>query len=118
MMDCLFHNYKTLLKLCKEVNVTREAIKQKLVVLESEKPLAKTLFDNTCERWLGLLYALHKDDREQLLRMLVDCCYSLDDGAAKTIIEEDSNHNLSSYLFFYLLLQNQKLINRLKSQIF
>lgn len=116
MMDCLFHNYKTLLKLCKEVNVTREAIKQKLVVLESEKPLAKTLFDNTCERWIGLLYALHKDDREQLLRMLVDCCYSLDDGAAKTIIEEDSNHNLSSYLFFYLLLQNQKLINRLKSR--
>jgi len=37
VMDCLFHNYKTLLKLCKEVNVTGEAIKQKLVVLEREK---------------------------------------------------------------------------------
>ncbi len=77
--------------------------------------LAKTLFDNTCERWLGLLYPLHKDDRERLLKMFVDCCYNLDDGAAKTIIEEDSNHNLSSNFFFCLLLQNQKLINRLKS---
>ena len=75
MMGALFHNYKTLLKLCKEEdNVTEDSIKQKLVVLEREKPLAKTLFDKTCERWRGLLYALHKDDREQLLRMLVDCC--------------------------------------------
>ncbi len=114
VMDCLLHAYKTLLKLCKELNVTGEAIKQKLVVLEREKPLAKTLIDNTRERWLGLLYALHKHDREQLLKMFVDCCYSLEDGAAKTKIEEDSNHNLSYYFFFCLLLQNQKLINRIK----
>ena len=75
MMGALFHNYKTLLKFCKEeVNVTEDSINQKLVVLDREKPLAKTLFDKTCERWRGLLYALHKDDREQLLKMLVDCC--------------------------------------------
>jgi hypothetical protein len=60
VMGCLFHNYKTLLKLCKEVNVTGEAIKQKLVVLEREKPLAKSLFDNTRKSWLGLLYTLYK----------------------------------------------------------
>jgi hypothetical protein len=37
VMGALFHNYKTLLKLCKEVKVMGEAIKQKLVVLEREK---------------------------------------------------------------------------------
>jgi hypothetical protein len=30
------------------------------------------LLDNTRERMLGLLYALHKHDREQLLKMFVD----------------------------------------------
>ena len=87
MMGALFHNYKTLLKLSKEeVNVTEDSINQKLDVLDREKPLTKTLIDNTCERWCGLLYALHKDDREQLLRMLVDCCHdSLDDGAANML---------------------------------
>jgi hypothetical protein len=115
MMGAMFHNYKTLLKLCKEeANVTEESIKQKLVVLEREKPLAKALFDKTCKRWRGLLYTLHKDDREQLLKMLVDCCHVLDEGAAKTIIGEDSNHNLSLYFFFCLILQNQKMINRIK----
>ena len=103
MMGALFHNYKTLLKLCKEEdNVTEESIEQKLVVLDKEKPLAKALFDKTCERWRGLLYALHKDDREQLLRMLVDCCSSLDDGAAKTLIDKVSESTIS-VLFFSVL---------------
>ena len=102
-MGALFHNYKTLLKLCKEEdNVTEDYIKQKLVLLERKKPLAKALFDKTCERWHGLLYALHKDDREQLLRMLVDCCYSLDDGAAKILTDKVSKSSISfSFLSYH-----------------
>jgi hypothetical protein len=70
MMGDLFHSYKTLLKLCKEEdNVIEHSIKQKLVLLEKEKPVAKALFDKTCKRWRGLLYALHKDDRERLVWM-------------------------------------------------
>jgi hypothetical protein len=113
MMGALFHNYKTLLMLCKEDNVTEESIEQKLVLLEREKPLAKILFDNTGERWRGLLYALHKDDRERLLKMLVDCCYGLDEGEAKTLI--DSESSISVLYLFCLVLLNQKLINRIKS---
>jgi hypothetical protein len=113
MMGALFHNYKTLLMLCKEDNVTEESIEQKLVLLEREKPLAKILFDNTGEKWRGLLYALHKDDRERLLKMLVDCCYGLDGGEAKTLI--DSESSISVLYLFCLVLLNQKLINRIKS---
>ena len=113
MMGALFHNYKTLLMLCKEDNVTEESIEQKSVLLEREKPLAKILFDNTGEKWRGLLYALHKDDRERLLKMLVDCCYDLDDGAAKTLI--DSESSISVLYLFCLVLLNQKLINRIKN---
>ena len=72
MMGALFHNYKKLSSL-KRINFTEDSINQKLVLLDREKPLAKTLFDKTCERWRGLLYALHRDDRELLLIMLVDC---------------------------------------------
>ncbi len=113
MMGALFHNFKTLLKLCKdEDNVTEESIIQKVAALEREKPIAKVLFDKTCERWHGLLYFLHKDDRERLLKMLVDCCSSLEDGAAKTVMGKDSS--ISFYFFFCLVLQNQNLITRIK----
>ena len=73
-----------------------------MVPLEREKPISKTLFDKTCERWRGLLYALHKDDREHLLRMIFDCCNSLDDGAAKVLIDKVSE-SIISVLFFFVL---------------
>ncbi len=114
MTGALFHNYKTLLKLCKEDNITGNSIKQKLVVLEREKPLTKTLFDKTCERWRGLLHSPHKNDREQWLKMFVHCCYdSLDEGAAKGVI--DTKSSISFLFLFCLVLQNQKLIERIKN---
>ena len=98
MMGALFHNYKTLLKLCKEDNVAKQSIEQILVNMERHNPLTKTLFDKICERWRGPLYALHKDDRELLLRMFVDCYVSLDDRAAKTVMDKDSLH-ICSFLY-------------------
>jgi hypothetical protein len=117
MMGAIFHNYKTLAKLGKEEdNVIEDSIKQILAIMEREKPLAKALFDKTCERWRGLIYSLHKDDREQLLKMFVDCCYdSLDNGAAKKLIDKDSS--ISFLFLFCLVLQNQKLIERIKNSV-
>ncbi len=115
MMGALFHNYKKLLKLNSENMLCEDSILKKVAELERQKPLAKALFDKTCERWRGLLYALHKDDRERLLRLLVDCCYdSLDDGAAKTLIDKVSESTISVLFFYCLVLQNQKLINGIK----
>jgi len=115
MMGALFHNYKTLLKLNNESTLSEDLILKKVAVLEIEKPQAKTLFDKACERWGGLLYALHKDDREQLLRMLVDCCNNLDDGAAKAVMDKVSESNISVLFFFGLVLQNQKMIERIRN---
>lgn len=114
MMGALFHNYKTLLKLNNESTLSEDSKEQKVTGLEREKPQAKTLFDKTCERWRGLLYSVHKDDREHLLRMLTDCCYSLDEGAAKRLIDKVSENSISVLFLFSLVLQNQKLINRIK----
>ena len=43
MVGVLFHNYKTLLKLCKEVNVTGEAIKQNLVSIGKGETLSQNV---------------------------------------------------------------------------
>ncbi len=115
MMGALFHNYKTLFKLNSECKLSEQSILKKVAELEREKPVVKALFDKTCEKWLGLLYALHKDDREQLLRMLVDCCNNLDDGAAKAVMDKVSESNISVLFFFGLVLQNQKMIERIRN---
>ena len=115
MMGALFHNYETLLKLNNESKLSEDLIFKKVASMEREKPFAKTLFDKTCERWHGLLYALHKDDRERLLSMLVDCCDCLDEGAAKMLI--DSESSISVLFLFCLVLQNQKLINRIENSV-
>jgi len=116
LMGDLFHNYKTLLKLNSESKLSEDSILQEVVTLERENPVAKALFDKTCERWHGLLYSLHKDDRERLLKMLVDCCYSLDNGAAaKMLLDNKASESSISVLFlFCIVLQNQKLINEIK----
>jgi hypothetical protein len=95
------------LESCKEDNVTEESIEQKLVLLERDKPLAKTLFDKTCERWRGLLYALHRDDGEQLLKMLVDICYSLDEKASKMLIESFRIFHFCSFSFLSCIAESK-----------
>ena len=117
MMGALFHNYKILLKLNNESHLDEDSISKQVTVLEREKPQAKTLFDKTCERWRGLLYALHKDDWELLLRMIVDCCDILDDGAAKMLLDKVSESNISILFFLCLVLQNQILIERIKNSV-
>ena len=93
-------------------NVNEESKKQKLANMEGQKHLVKMLFDKTCERWRGLLYALHKDDREQLLIMLVDSCSdSLDDGAAK-MHKRKSFRNLYFCFFLFLFCFTESKTNR------
>jgi hypothetical protein len=88
-----------------ESKLNEDSIMRKVATLEKEKPLAKAMFDKTCKRWRGLLYSLHKDDREQLLKMFIDCCDSLDEGAAKIVLEKDSS--IPVLFLFCLVLQNQ-----------
>ena len=115
MMGALFHNYKTLLKLNCESRLSEALILKKVSELDVEKPIVKTLFDKTCEKWRGLLYALHKVDKEYLLKMLVDCCCdSLSDGAAKLLNDRVLENTVSVLFFFCLVSQNQKLIDRIK----
>jgi len=49
--------------------------------------------------------------------MLVDCCNSLDDWAAKAVMDKVSESNISILFFFCLVLKNQKLIERIKNSV-
>lgn len=114
MMGMLFHHYKTLLDLATNNTNKEFGVDEEIVTLEIFKPRTKDLFDETYERWLGLINSLHKEDREQFLKMLVECCNGLGEGAANIIMEKDSK-SVSVHFFFCLVLQNQKLIDRLKT---
>lgn len=117
-MGMIFHQYKTLLDLANNSTNKEFGVDQEIVALEVYKPQTKEdLFDKTYEKWLGLINSLHKDDREQFLKMIGDCCNGITEEAAKRIIEKDSKNSLSLYLFFYLIIQNQKLIDRLNPPV-
>jgi hypothetical protein len=115
MMGALFHNYKKLLQLSGTEKLSEDSILKQGTKWERDKPLTKALFDKTYERWRGLLYAVHRDDREHLLKMLVDCCDSLGDGMAKVIIERSLENTISVFFLFCLVFQNQRLINEIKN---
>src|ERR1044072_5897382 len=97
LMGALFHNYKKLLQLSGTEKLSEDSILKQGTKWERDKPLTKALFDKTYERWRGLLYAVHRDDREHLLKMLVDCCDSLGDGVAKVINERGLENTISVF---------------------
>lgn len=115
VMGALFHNYKTLLRLKDEDLETEYLLKEKINRLEKENPKGKILFDKICEKWDGLLYALHNRDEISLRRMLIECCYGLNEETIEQIINEDSKYSRSSSLFLYLILQNQKILEDIKN---
>lgn len=114
MMGMMFHHYKTLVDI-ENSNTSKEPLAKEIVTLQIYEPYSKELFDKTCDKWKGLINSLRENDREVMLNMLSNCCEGLSEGAAKTIVEKDSEKSLSLYFFFCLIMQNQKLIDRVKS---
>ncbi len=49
--------------------------------------------------------------------MLIDICYSLDEGGAKMLIDKVSESTISVLFLFSLVLQNQKLIERINNSV-
>lgn len=112
----IFHHYKTLVSIAKSYTNDERVIGKEIVTSEIYKSYSKDLFDKTCDKWRGLINALHQDDREVLLSILVNGCDSLSEGAAKSIIEKDKP-SVSIYFFLYLILQNQRLIERIINSV-
>ena len=60
----IFHNYKQLLQITKEDNVTDErTLEYELTSLLENKPEGKILFYRFSKKWHGFVHSNHKEDR-------------------------------------------------------
>ncbi len=113
IMGSIFHNYKTLLQKSKgNYEINENLIKEELALLTENKPQGKILFDRTCKKWHGLIDSLHKDDRELLLKMILEIC-NYDEDRDMIINIQDSNLFINYFFFLAELIHQQKLINQL-----
>jgi hypothetical protein len=112
IMGAIFHNYKELLLHSKKViKVNEGSSKEEIELLTENNPEGKKLFDRTCKKWHGLIYSLHKDDREFLLKMIIEICSHKE--CSSNIINIVDSKSCIDYLFFLLVLiqQQQKIMD-------
>ena len=116
-MGVIFHNYKQLLQISKEQDkVTEDSLKKEIISLINNKPEGKLLFFRISKKWHGFLYSLHKEDRELLLKMILEICSH--DGCVCDKINTQDFQSPIDYLFFlFAIIQQQKLINRLNKNL-
>jgi hypothetical protein len=115
IMGSLFHNYKVLMHENKEDNtVNQDSLKEGLLSLLDTKPEGKILFYRYSKKWRGFLYALHKEDRELLLKMILEIC-SYGEDICKTINIEDYQSPIDHYFFLLVIIQQQKLLEGLNA---
>jgi len=74
-MGAIFHTYKQLLQLTKEhTDLGEDHLKNELTSLLENKPEGKILFYRYSKKSHGFIYALHKEDRLILLKMVLEVC--------------------------------------------
>jgi uncharacterized protein YktA (UPF0223 family) len=116
IMGSIFHNYKQLLQVGKEEDkIQEDFLKKELISLINNKPEGKILFYRVSKKWHGFLYSLHKEDRELLLKMILEIC-RYDETVSKTINVEDYQSSIDCYFFLLAITQQQKLIDRLNKK--
>ncbi len=113
MMGTLFHNYKTLLGVSKEKDeVNENEITTEIKLLAENKPHGKILFDRACKKWYGLIDALHMEDRQLLLKMILEIC-NYNECCNTIINSEDSESYITYFFFLTAIIQQQKLIKKI-----
>jgi hypothetical protein len=113
MMGAVFHNYNTLLKISEEnEEVNEDIIANETKLLAENNPHGKTLFDRTCEKWQGLIYALHMEDRQILLKMMLETC-NYSECCGRVTNSEDSKSPVDYFFLLTAVLKHQKLINKI-----
>ena len=113
VMGSLFHNYKTLLEISEEnEEVNEDIITNEIRLLTESKPHGKTLFDRTCKKWQGLIDALHREDRQLLLKTILEIC-NYNECCSMVTYSEDSESPIDYFFFLTAIIHQQKLINKI-----
>ena len=113
VMGALFHNYKALLEVGKENDeVNEDIITNELKLLNENKPHGKILFDRTCKKWQGLIDAMHMEDRQILLKMILEIC-NYNEYCVMVTNSGDSESCITYFFFLTAMLKQQKLIDKI-----
>ena len=80
--------------------------------MTENKPHGKMLFDRTCKKWQGLIYALHMEDRHRLLKMVLETCGYNEDFNMVTN-NENSKSSIDHFFLLTAIVHQQKLINKI-----
>jgi hypothetical protein len=116
IMGVIFHNYKQLLHVDKEENKAIEgSLKKETISLINNKPEGKILFYRYSKKWHGFLYSLHNEDRELLLKMILEIC-RCDECVCNIINIKDFQFPIDYLFFLFAIIQQQKLIDRLNKR--
>jgi hypothetical protein len=83
-----------------ESTIDEQSLEIELVSLLENKPEGKILFYRISKKWHGFLYALHKEDRVLLLKMILEICRH-DERVCDIINTQIFNLQLT-ISFFYL----------------
>jgi hypothetical protein len=115
-MGAVFHDYKQLLQVTakEDTIIDEDSLKGELVLLLETKPEGKILFYRYSKKWHGFIYALHKEDRLILLKMVLEVC-SYDENAINIINIQDSESSIDFLFFLLSILLQQKRINMLNA---
>jgi hypothetical protein len=110
-MGTIFHNYKQLMQITKDEDITiaEDPLKEESVSLLVNKPEGKVLFYRYSKKWYGFIYALHKEDRLILLKMILEVC-SYNECNINIINIQDGSVNLMN-LFKYFSILIYKTVN-------
>jgi hypothetical protein len=115
MMGAIFHHYKQLLQVTKEVDqINEDYLELELKSLLETKPEGKILFYRFSKKWHGFLYSLHKEDRMILLKMVLEIC-SYNERIINEINVQDSQSNIDSLFFILAVMLLQKRIDGLNT---
>ena len=88
--------------------------KEEIVYLFNTKPEGKILFYRFSKKWHGFIYSLHKEDREILLKMILEIC-NYDETISKIKNIEDCQSPIDYRFFLFAIIQQQKRINKLNA---
>ena len=97
-----------------EPTIDEQSLEAELVSLFENNPEGKTLFYRISKKWHGFLYSLHKEDRELLLKMIIDLC-RYNEGICDIINFHDFQSPIDYLFFLFAMILQQKRIDRLNT---
>jgi hypothetical protein len=74
------------------------------------------MYDRTCKKWQGLIDALHMEDRQLLLKMILETC-NYDECYNMVVNSGDSESCITYFFFFAAIIQQQKLIIKINKNL-